>query len=114
MIEILTESITVTILGMGIVFLTLALIAFVVSQLRRVGDESETNEKEVPISQYAEKTEYTEYSDADIPPEIIAAITAAIGAMMPNDERGFKVVSVERSKFEPWNRTARKEYLKRV
>lgn len=114
--EILLTGLSTTIIGMGIVFLTLIFLAFIISLLKYLDSPKKNyvaNEKplaEVPVAEIHEVVEGQQVDES----ELVAVITAAIAASMGTTADKLRVVSLRRSMKEQWNNAARREQQRQV
>lgn len=109
----LLNGLSVTAIGMIIVFIGLALLIFLVSLLRNLSKEKEAGEEQEQASPVSEAEPVTAIQEeAAAGDELIAVIAAAIAAMWDGEQSGFVVRRVRRIHTSPaWEKAGREEQI---
>lgn len=113
--QIMTQGLAATIIGMGTVFFVLSLLMLVLFGFKYIAPQSKKPEKVLePVTAepeiFEEVFETSETDDL----EVIAVISAAIAAYM-GDESGYRISSVTkvqenvRGRMSAWNQAGRRE-----
>lgn len=112
--EVFAAGLTTTVIGMGIVFVTLAFLAFILSlfkYLDKKKEEPTVTEPQPVIEEHIEEAPEEEGTDEL---ELVAAITAAIAASLGTSSDKLRVVSIRRAEKTAWNHAARREQQRQV
>ena len=108
-VSLFLEGIVTTVIGMGIVFILLAILSGVLYLLKFIGND--TKKKEVKPAEKPVEAKPAEKAVQEVPPaddlELVAVITAAIAASMGTSSDKLVVKSITR--VNNWNRTSRRE-----
>lgn len=116
LVDTLLTGLSTTIIGMGIVFITLIFLAFIVSLLKYIESPKKDHAvnkiavAEMPATEIQEILEEEQVEES----ELVAVITAAIAASMGTTADKLRVVSLRRSMKNQWNNTARREQQRQV
>lgn len=111
---VMFEGLGTTIIGMAIVFATLALIAFVISLLKYIGKEKPKKEEKAvePPKPVEEPILETETVEDDL--ALIAVITASIAASLGTSADKLRVVSIRKEKSSSWINASRREQQRHI
>lgn len=115
----LVEGLGTTVIGMGIVFVTLAVIAFVISLLKYIGPKETVVPKTTPKAvsvpkEQPKKEEIINENKAEDSMAVVAAITAAVAAMMNTSADKLRVVSIRKSDSEGWRNITKREQHRHI
>lgn len=117
----LIEGLGTTVIGMGIVFLTLIAIAFIISLLKYADQKPEQQPvSAVPAPDVkAVKTEEIQNAlETEQPKQdelaLVAAITAAVAASMGTSADKLRVVSIRKSDTRGWKNVTKREQHRHI
>lgn len=93
-----------TIMGMGIVFLVLIFLCFIISLFKHVNKAVSRQEKEEPVKAAPAPVAEIQEEDLTDDLELVAVITAAIAASQQTSADGFVVRSIKKANRSKWQR----------
>ena len=95
-----------TIMGLGIVFLVLIFLCFIISLFKHVNKAVSRQEKEEPVKAAPAPAPVAEIQEEDLTDdlELVAVITAAIAASQQTSADGFVVRSIKKANRSKWQR----------
>jgi sodium pump decarboxylase gamma subunit len=105
------HGLMVTVIGMGVTFLALIVLSFILDVFRILaeGPSSKNEVEEIKQTTIIENEIYEEISNEEDDLELIAVITAAIAASLETSTDQLRIRSFKRinSNSSPWNRVGR-------
>lgn len=115
----LIEGLGTTVIGMGIVFLTLIAIAFIISLLKYIGQEPEKpSAAPAPVAEAVKTEEIQNALEIEQPKQdelaLVAAITAAVAASMGTSADQLRVVSIRKSDTQGWKNVTKREQHRHI
>lgn len=115
----LIEGLGTTVIGMGIVFLTLIAIAFIISLLKYADQKPEQQPVSVaPVAEAVKTEEMQNALEIEQPKQdelaLVAAITAAVAASMGTSADKLRVVSIRKSDTKGWKNVTKREQHRHI
>lgn len=115
----LIEGLGTTVIGMGIVFLTLIAIAFIISLLKYADQKPEQQPvSTAPVAEAVKTEEMQNALEIEQPKQdelaLVAAITAAVAASMGTSADKLRVVSIRKSDTKGWKNVTKREQHRHI
>lgn len=110
----LIRGLGTTIIGLSVVFLTLAILAFLIGLMKYFKTEEKKLPDTLPTVPEKPKDPEPEMIPEQDETELIAVIAAAVAASMGTTTDKLRIVSLRRSEKSAWNHQARREQQRQI